>query len=58
MFRLSAFVFGLLLSLQSLAIVVKPAVIDVFDLRPETADSSRAASFANRLTPEPLNLSQ
>ena len=47
MFRLSAFVFGVLLSLQSFAIVVKPAVIDVFDLRPVTADSSRAVSFAN-----------
>jgi len=47
MSRLFTFAFGLLLSLQSFAIVVKPGVIDVFDLRPETADSTRAASFAN-----------
>jgi len=47
MFRLSTFVFGLLLSLQSFGIVIKPAVIDVFDLRPGTTDSLRAASFAN-----------
>lgn len=47
MFRLSSFVLGLLLSIQSYAIVIKPAVIDVFDLRPGTADSLKALSFAN-----------
>ena len=47
MFRLSTFVLGLLLSLQSFGIIIKPAVIDVFDLRPGTADSLKAASFAN-----------
>lgn len=47
MFRLSALVLGLILSMQSFAIVIKPAVIDVFDLRPGSADSLKAASFAN-----------
>jgi hypothetical protein len=47
MFRLSSFLLGLVLALQSSAITIKPAVIDVFDLRPETPDSLKAMSFAN-----------